>query len=268
MDNHKKGIVCFDLDGTLLNNRTNEISGSSLRAVRELKEAGYIVVLSTGRDMETGYSSAYAGMIEPHAVIHQNGSKITADGSLLFRHTMSRELLQEIYEFGLAGGHCFGTTIGSEDFFLDPEKRKLADGSVNRYVVRNFRPFEELFSRGLEVTALSLTGDIPKEKPLIEAAFPQLEILPFSSGTAADIVERGFSKAEGLKMLCSHYQVPIEKTYAFGDSSNDIAILKAAAVGIAMGNADGPAKEAADYVTEDQEHDGIYRACVRLGLIG
>ncbi|MBQ8933442.1 MAG: HAD family phosphatase [Lachnospiraceae bacterium] len=264
----ERAIVCFDLDGTLLDNHKNRIPDSSLKAVRELKTAGHVVVISTGRDMETGYSLEYCRTVSPDAVIHQNGSKITAGERLLFRHTMSRSLLRDIYEFGKSRGYCFGTTIGNEDFFIDPEKRIRADGIHYKNVKRNFRPFEELFTRELEVTGLSLTGDISAEKAEIEAAFPGLEVLPFSGNVSADVVERGFSKAEGLKYLCGYYDIPAERTYAFGDSSNDAAILRWAAVGIAMGNADAAAIEAADYVTDDLEHDGIYNACVRFGLIG
>ena len=48
---------------------------------------------------------------------------------------------------------------------------------------------------------------------------------------------------------------------------NDIEIIKAAGVGIAVGNAVDALKEAADYVTADINDDGIYRACIHFGLI-
>ena len=59
----------------------------------------------------------------------------------------------------------------------------------------------------------------------------------------------------------------MEKTYAFGDSMNDLEIIQAAGVGIAMGNGAPELKEAADYVTSDIGEDGIYRACKHFHLI-
>ena len=51
-----------------------------------------------------------------------------------------------------------------------------------------------------------------------------------------------------------------EQTMAFGDGGNDISIIKKAGVGIAMGNANEPLKNAADYITDSVDDDGIYKA--------
>ena len=56
-------------------------------------------------------------------------------------------------------------------------------------------------------------------------------------------------------------------TVAFGDSMNDIEIIQAAGIGVAMGNALETLKEAADYVTSDIGEAGVWKACVALGLI-
>ena len=48
---------------------------------------------------------------------------------------------------------------------------------------------------------------------------------------------------------------------------NDLEIIREAGIGVAMGNAVSELKEAADYVTTPIGEDGIYRACVHLGLL-
>lgn len=265
MDN-KKGIVCFDLDGTLLNNRLDEISASTRKAL-DLLRPDYYIVISTGRDMYTHYSVAYLDIVKPDAVIHQNGNKITVGETVLFRHTMDMDFLREIYEFCLEKGFCIGTSIGDEDFFIYPEKKAYADSLFRKGFNRNFVPFEEIFERNITVNALSFAGDLKSDKPVIEARFPQLELFSFNKGAGADVVEKGYSKAEGLKRLCEHFGIDEKDTYAFGDSPNDIAILKAAGTGVAVGNADESVKETADYVTDDIEHDGIYNGLKHLGLI-
>ena len=68
-------------------------------------------------------------------------------------------------------------------------------------------------------------------------------------------------------MVCEYFGTTMEEAYAFGDSMNDYEILQAVGTGIAMGNADPRLKKVADYVTSDIGEDGIYRACVHLGLI-
>ncbi len=266
-ENEIKGIVFFDLDGTLLNDDTDKVPQSALRAIAKLKENGFRVVLSTGRDMETHYSRRYAEVVKPDAIIHINGNKITVGRELLFKHVMDKELLREVFEYSRAHGVCTGTSIGDEDFYTDPEMKVKADRTYSQYIFRNFKPVEELFTRNLEVSALSFAGDIRLHAEAFEQRFKTLKLLPFNTMAGADIVEEGFSKADGMFRVCDYYGIPYDRTYAFGDSRNDLHILKHAGVGVAMGNADPAAKEVADFVTDDIEENGIYNACVKLGLI-
>lgn len=262
-----KGIVFSDLDGTILDNPLDFIPESTFKAIEELKKNGFLIVLSTGRDMDTHYSFRYRDMIKPDAIIHHNGNKITVGSELIFEHIMDTELLREIYAFCKKEGFCIGTSIGTEDFFLNPEIKYASDKSYKKRVERNFVDFEEIFKRGLPVSALSFAGDIDAQKPVIEERFPNLQLFPFNGSKGADVVEKGFSKAEGFKRICAYYNADRKCTYAIGDSHNDIPLLKAANYSIAMGNADEDAKRAARYVTEDIRHDGFYKAFRLLKLI-
>ncbi|MDD5832213.1 MAG: HAD family hydrolase [Clostridiales bacterium] len=261
------GLAFFDLDGTLLDNDRDIIPESSLKALELLRRGGWRIVLSTGRDMDTHYSIRYRSIVRPDAVIHQNGGKVTVGDKLLYKHVMDKKLLSEILSFCREKGFCMGSSVGDKDYFINPEKKTAADRAYNRFIERHFVPFEGLLDPDIEVVGLSFAGNIQEEKPQIEKHFPQLELFAFSSNAGADVVERGFSKAEGMKRLCSYYDAEGEQTVAFGDSPNDIALLKAADIGVAMGNADEAVKRAADHVTDDIRHDGIFNACRYLGMI-
>ena len=63
----------------------------------------------------------------------------------------------------------------------------------------------------------------------------------------------------GLKKLCDHLGIDVSETIAMGDSANVLEILRAAGFSAAMGNACPEAKEAADIVTVDCDHDGVAR---------
>ena len=54
---------------------------------------------------------------------------------------------------------------------------------------------------------------------------------------------------------------------AFGDGENDIAMIKFAGIGVAMGNASDDVKAAADYVTDTVDNGGIEKALKHFGLI-
>ena len=54
---------------------------------------------------------------------------------------------------------------------------------------------------------------------------------------------------------------------AFGDSMNDYELVREAGIGIAMGNSVEELKAVADYVADDIDRDGVWKACRHLGLI-
>lgn len=81
------------------------------------------------------------------------------------------------------------------------------------------------------------------------------------------MIEREASKARGLERLCAYFKIPMEKTVAFGDSMNDYEIVRAAGIGVAMGNAVEELKQVADYVTTPIGEDGVWNACVNLKLL-
>lgn len=263
----KKGIVFFDLDGTLLDNSCDEIPESAEEGLSNLRKNGYLIVLSTGRDMDTHYSVRYKELVKPDAIIHRNGNRITVGEKEIFIHYMDKGLLREIIDFCLMKGLSVGTSIGMYDYFTNPEEKTKADIAYRGFSERNFRPYEELFDEGIRVSAIDFVGDIQRTKRLVEERFPELTLFPFNSGTGADVVEKGFSKADGMKRICEYYGISSENTYAFGDSPNDIPMLKQAAVGVAVGNADDAVKEIADMVTDPIDQDGVFKALKALKLI-
>ena len=275
--NEKRGIVAFDLDHTLLDNARNEICPSALLALKKLRQH-YIIALASGRDMDNYYSYMFRDMVEPDAVIHQNGTRVAVraeDGpydpergssqyKLIFNHFMEPELVREIVAYAASHGLCVGTTVNGRDYFVNPALKEEADKSYNKFLKRRFAPPEELWK--LPVRAMSYVGRDGRDKEAFLQRFPMVRLLTFSSGAGADMVELCCSKAKGLERLCEYYGIGQKDTYAFGDSENDIEILQAAGVGVAVGNAMEKTKAAANYVTEDIRNDGIYKACQALGL--
>ena len=70
-----------------------------------------------------------------------------------------------------------------------------------------------------------------------------------------------------IRDRCQYYDIGLEQTVAFGDSMNDYEIVREAGIGIAMGNSVEELKAVADYVTDDIDRDGVWKACRHLGLI-
>ena len=83
----------------------------------------------------------------------------------------------------------------------------------------------------------------------------------------ADVNVAGIDKATGMEEFMHSYGFSAAEVAAFGDGGNDVAMLRAAGVGVAMGNACDEALNAADYVTASVDDDGIAKALAHLGVI-
>ena len=85
-------------------------------------------------------------------------------------------------------------------------------------------------------------------------------------GIGYEISPKGAGKDDGLRALCAHLGLPVERTMAVGDGNNDIELMRAAGFSVAMGNAVTPVMQLADAVTEDCDHDGAGKAVLRYLL--
>lgn len=261
---HRKRIASFDLDMTLLDHGTWEIPVSAMDAIRRLRE-DYIIVIASGRNMDAPYSVVYRDKIQPDAMIHLNGTKVTAGKTILYEHIMEKEKLKALLAF--AQEHQLSVGISDElgDFYTCPEQVREMDLKRWSATDRHFRDPWELMDR--PVKTLAYVGG-PEGVKLMEAHFPDFKFPMFAGNQGADIVEKESSKAMGLRRLCQYYDIELADTVAFGDSMNDLEIIEEAGIGVAMGNALPQIKEAADYVTDRIDEDGVWNACIKLNLFG
>ena len=82
-----------------------------------------------------------------------------------------------------------------------------------------------------------------------------------------DVYAKNQTKATGIIHLINYLGIDISDTIAFGDGHNDSEMIELCNVGVAMGNAIDKVKKVSNYVTDDIDNDGIYKAMKYLKLI-
>ena len=264
-----KKLICFDMDMTLLDHGTREIPKSAREGIRKLKENGHVVAIASGRDMDDGFSSGLAEKVEPHAIVHCNGQKVTVGNRILREIFMDKELIRRLIVFGEDHEICVGFHMGKDGAFTFPEVVKEREtktfGSCEKNFVSPWRLLDGNFY------ALAMFGkdaqDTIRKAAQIEQAFPEIKCALFSRNEGADVILRQASKAEGIKCLLDYYGLEKKDVVAFGDSMNDIEMIREAGVGVAMGNAIEALKKEADFVTKPIWEDGILFALEKLGLV-
>lgn len=261
---NSKKLICFDVDGTLLNHKDFKITPSSKEGIKHLKAAGHIIVIASGRDMDHIFSQKYVYEIEPDAIVHSNGQKVTVGNQKIFENFLDRDLIKELIEFAKANDICIGFNIGEKGCYVNKQKiiemEKEIFGSCNR----EFIDESELLNYPLY--SLNFNGT-PEDAKRIEDNFPILRLPVFANQKGADILYKNVSKADGIEMLLKYYNMKPEDVIAFGDSMNDIEMIVQAGIGVAMGNAIDELKKKADFITKPIDEDGIIYALKKLKLV-
>ena len=82
-----------------------------------------------------------------------------------------------------------------------------------------------------------------------------------------EILPKGIDKGPSLISLGERLGIKPSEIMAFGDSNNDVQMLRLAGIGVAMGNSEDDIKQAADYVTLDNNSDGVASALKHFALV-
>ena len=262
-------MVCFDLDMTLLDHAVKKIPDSALEAIRQLKGQGHLVVIASGRDMDNELSRPWVKEVEPDAIVHSNGQKVTVGQKVLKEAFMDSGLIRRLTEFAWEHNFCLGFNIGRKGCYVHDEIIRDRERRVFKEPDREFIPVENLFSHSFY--AMALFGWNPEETiraaRLVEEHFPELKCPLFSRNEGADVIYRNVSKADGIRTLLDYYGMEEQDVVAFGDSMNDLEMIREAGIGVAMGNAVEALKAEADFVTKPIGEEGIRYGLEKLGLI-
>jgi len=80
------------------------------------------------------------------------------------------------------------------------------------------------------------------------------------------IMDRRANKANALKKVADYYSVGLDQVMAIGDAANDVEMLQAAGVAVAVDNAHPSVKQVADWIAPSNNDHGVHAALKRYGL--
>lgn len=263
----REAVCCralfLDVDGTLVSFRTHGVPDTAVAALREAHGRGVGVFIATGRaaaDLEVLRGIPCDG------VVALNGAcGVLAGGQTLFSHPIPPEdfkralRLSEAWDFPLALELDTGIFVNR----ITPEVEQVA--RLVAHPVPQEADLRALFDRSA-CCQLCFYCDVESEGRIM-ACFPGLAASRWNP-LFADVNVRGVDKAAGMAAFAAHLGIGLSEIMAFGDGGNDVSMLRAAGVGVAMGNACPAARDVADYIAADIDEDGLARALAHFGVIG
>jgi len=266
-------LFCTDVDGTLLNNQ-GEITEAVKAAVKTATAADKKIVLCSGRTwLSLKFYEQQLGLHVPGQYgIGFNGGAVyeILDGGetkLLHSKLMPINIAHEIFTAlppviaGYEGMHMLA--YNNEGYLIAEE------------ALRDSKLFDEMVKLGAKVIPAYADerGDMykilvhGKHEDLLEiAAFTTTRFggkcqTMFSAHTLVELIPLDVDKGRGIEILAAHLGIRLDEVIAVGDEANDIAMLQAAGLGIAVANAVPSAVAAADvHLTVSNNEDAVSTA--------
>ena len=270
-------LIACDLDETLLTS-DKQITKRTIDAIQCAKlEYGVKFVPATGRGytcLDDVLNTLDVKNKENEYIISHNGGVIceNKDYRKIQFHTLSFEKAKELFEFGLTKDICI-------QVFTDQDVYAFRLNEEEKRWLLMFKPDSIICNEN--------SIDFLKDEPIVKILFQKVDMpylfelakemepmtrkevaVSFSSNRYLELNAIGIDKGLGLLELSRELGIKQEETMAIGDNLNDLEMLQAAGIAVAVANASDVIKEHSDFVTKaDHNHDAVAEAIEKFVFI-
>ena len=256
-----KKYIFLDLDGTIIDHKSNSVPDSTKETIKKLQENGHEIIISTGRPPALFYD--IDKMLEIDSYIASNGRLVVYKGKIISKKCIDKQVVKDLVNLALE------------------KKIDLAFESITDYVLNtHFTDLPAKFSDLYHIDYPEVIKDYHLDNDVYqmilfyakddykkyEDIFPTLSF-HYSNKYGIDINEKGGMKELGIKAIIEELNIGISDTIAVGDGFNDLSMIKYAHIGVAMGNASEFLKNSADMVADLVDNDGLYKLFKKLKMI-
>lgn len=243
-------MLALDLDNTLLRS-DKTISPYSAGVLARCREQGIKVVFATARPKRK--VSQFCENVYTDALVVHNGADIYLGDRLYCSFGIASDIKDELL-LSLSQ-HYPNATLSVE---------------IDDVIYANFEISAIWNETGVIRTDFTDLPDRPAEKIIVgaidtdrfidlETLLPDDLYLEINDAKLGLIMHRDATKLNAIQTVAAHFGLTADEIAAFGDDYNDVCMLKGCGTGVAMGNALGDVKAAADFVCGDNDSDGAAR---------
>ena len=253
-------IFFFDVDYTSFDHSIFAVRESTMNGLRQLKEKGYKLYVCTSRSYDEMRNIPKDFMNLMNGFITLAGSYIIREGEASYS-TIDRDDLEKGLKYFRENDLPYRYATNDGKGYMSHDLRDVNDAFYVLYhMVPELKEYE-----GEEVVHILYYSHNDSDEDNVKKIFKKESHNSF--GNPYEIMPPGVDKGEAALRIAESYGYARENICAFGDSNNDLTLLKMAGLGIAMGNGSKEAKECADYVTDDISDEGLYNALKKFGFV-
>lgn len=275
----KRKIIFLDIDGTLTEPGCNEPPESALRAIKKTQEMGNIVFLCTGRNYDMLSPLLQYGF---DGVIASSGAYIRCGEEVIYDCPMTEEERETAMELLRESGifrtvECLDGSYTDEEFkqFLSENAGENGNSELLRWRRQiekslHIRPMSEYSGQPVYKIVMMMQEEEQLKEPRrvlgekFEFCIQEHDRFGYVNG---ELIRKDYNKGTALKKVCEHYGIPVQDSFAYGDSMNDLEMMEAAGISVCMENGSKKLKELSDDICPSVQEDGIRHSFEKYGLV-
>ena len=269
--------VFLDIDGTLVG-KDGVVPESAREAIERARANGHKIMICSGRSRCEMHDNIMSVPLD--GIVGSAGAYLEVEGKMIYHRPMTEKMNGKLLDYFESRGIAILLETNDDllvnDIGLEYIRKHIEDCEAKNQpydkplfdlaspLSRIEEPAKLPINKLLYVTTKYDPEDIKKD---LQDEFTVVDSAIALPGNSGELSELGIDKRHGIEKLIKYFGADMRDTIGIGDGLNDMAMLQATAVGIAMGNANPILKEIADYVTTDVDKDGIQNAFIHYGLI-
>ena len=268
-------LIVSDFDGTLYTSKY-DIPERVKSAIREYVDCGGVFAVVTGRMLKSilprvrelglkGIVVAYQGTV----IADIQTGKLIKDGSLTLEQSV--EIIKTIEDCGEAinaySDEILFSNLPKEDEHLRLYERITG---VQAESVTDIPLSLFIKNRGIpcrKIASLVAPKNQRKLYEFLKEKYKDRFDVTCSASVLVELSPLGDDKGAALKYLADYYNIPLNSTVAIGDNLNDLSMIKAAQIGVAVANGDERLKEQADEVTVSNDEGAVAQIIQKYGFV-
>lgn len=264
-------LLVTDVDGTLVG-RSLRPSLRVSNALDAVRAAGWRIAMCTGRGPQGCAGLAAMLHMEGYHIFHNGALVSDVEGKqVLSRRPLPTRLANQVIDSATSAGLTLelytaeGYYVAQRNWLTDLHGRSIG-------VMAEEADLPAIAAQDSVIKAEIVVADGGhadavqrlRERFSGQVGFEAAPLAGTSDVVCINVVDHGVSKASGMLSLAQVYGIPLEEVVAVGDGPNDVPILQAAGLGVAMGNASDAVKRQVGVVTDDVESDGLAKLLEQL----
>lgn len=254
-------IFVFDWDGTL-GGHESSLSESSERALKYLSENGHTIIIATGRSPydvleKIGSGKKYISRY----VIGSNGGSILdwKTNTIVYESYLSNEVAKQAIDYAKAHKVQFGIIADNHTYYYDSCDDLPVENDIPKesrtcgvFTEKDFNKF----SNKISLIGMTFNNNLDQNFKNISNSIKDANV-HFADQVWLQVIPKDVSKFAGIQFVISKLKLHGEKIIAFGDSGNDLSMIKGADIGVVMGDAKDEIKNQGNVVIDTAANNGI-----------